>query len=374
MRELLLKHMERYPKMQVTDTVKLLYQSEFGGGHMIANPAKSLEWIKKEWEEMKPTKDDVSVGTEMSQEGIETENGEPSILIREDGLEEIGGGLCRVSLKALDEGLSPETLNQMFVKTADQTVGTIENFEKKLDILKALCIEGKTPFLLEELDQYLKKYQAEGYPPVSHSAIYRESYHPAYRVAAINYTRYYPVFLEIDRALASSEENQVTVAIDGMCGSGKSTLARILEAMYDCNVFHMDDFFLRPEQRTPKRLEEPGGNVDYERFKEEVLEHISDGGGFSYQIYDCSCQKLTKEVKVPYKRLNIIEGAYSLHPYFESPYDLRFFCKINEQEQRNRILKRNGAEMLERFKSTWIPMELRYFKAFEIEKDCILVE
>ena len=83
MRELLLKHMERYPKMQVTDTVKLLYQSEFGGGHMIVNPAKSLEWIRKEWEEMKPTKDDVSVGTEMSQEGIETENGEPSILIRE---------------------------------------------------------------------------------------------------------------------------------------------------------------------------------------------------------------------------------------------------------------------------------------------------
>ena len=38
----------------------------------------------------------------------------------------------------------------------------------------------------------------------------------------------------------------VIVAIDGKCTSGKTTLASKLAEIYDCNVFHMDDFFLRP--------------------------------------------------------------------------------------------------------------------------------
>jgi hypothetical protein len=37
----------------------------------------------------------------------------------------------------------------------------------------------------------------------------------------------------------------------------------------------MDDFFLRIEQRTPERMTEVGGNVDYERFLETVLFPVS---------------------------------------------------------------------------------------------------
>lgn len=36
-----------------------------------------------------------------------------------------------------------------------------------------------------------------------------------------------------------------------------------------------DDFFLRPEQRTPERLAEPGGNLDRERMKSEVIDRLS---------------------------------------------------------------------------------------------------
>ena len=32
MKNMLLKHYEMYPKMQLKDAVKLAYQSEFGGG------------------------------------------------------------------------------------------------------------------------------------------------------------------------------------------------------------------------------------------------------------------------------------------------------------------------------------------------------
>jgi len=66
----------------------------------------------------------------------------------------------------------------------------------------------------------------------------------------------------------------VIVAIDGNSGAGKTSLANQLQQIYPANVFHMDDFFLRPEQRTAARLQEIGGNVDYERFKVEVLDQI----------------------------------------------------------------------------------------------------
>ena len=65
---------------------------------------------------------------------------------------------------------------------------------------------------------------------------------------------------QIDGLLAQND--MVVVAIDGKCTSGKTTFASELAAVYDCNVFHMDDFFLRRSQRTPERFAEVGGNVD----------------------------------------------------------------------------------------------------------------
>ena len=84
---------------------------------------------------------------------------------------------------------------------------------------------------------------------------------------------------KIDELL--TQKDMVVVAIDGKCTSGKTTLASKLAQIYDCNVFHMDDFFLRPEQRTPERFAEIGGNVDYERFREEVLLPLKSGKAFS---------------------------------------------------------------------------------------------
>ena len=85
---------------------------------------------------------------------------------------------------------------------------------------------------------------------------------------------------------------QVNIAIDGICGGGKTTLGEALAQRYDCNLFHMDDFYLRKEQRTPERYAQPGGNVDYERFKEEVLDHLADEEGFTYRPFDCGTMDL----------------------------------------------------------------------------------
>ena len=104
-------------------------------------------------------------------------------------------------------------------------------------------------------------------------------------------TDFEPALLRRIRALAAAQP-RVLVAIDGRCAAGKTTLAASLQAQLACNVFHMDDFFLRPEQRTPERLRQPGGNVDFERFLTEVLRPLRDGAPVTYRPYDCRTQQL----------------------------------------------------------------------------------
>lgn len=159
------------------------------------------------------------------------------------------------------------------------------------------------------------------------------------------------------------------VAIDGMSASGKTTLGQLLHEQFpESNLFHMDDYFLQPHQRTAERLSEVGGNVDYERFMNEIVLHLNDKDGVSYRKYNCKTQTLSSEIHVPWQPLVIIEGAYSQHPYFGNIYDLRIFCEISKEEQRERILKRNGPEMLKRFENEWIPKEHAYFDFLRLHR------
>lgn len=167
-------------------------------------------------------------------------------------------------------------------------------------------------------------------------------------------------------------QERVILAIDGSCTAGKSTLAARLEALYDCNVFHMDDFFLRPEQRTEERFAQPGGNVDYERFREEVLRPLQTGKPFSYRPYDCGTGGLKEPVAVEPKRINIIEGTYSHHPYFGDVYDLKVFLQVSEEVRRQRILQR-PVFLHKRFFEQWIPMEQQYFTHFSVAAGSDLV-
>ena len=162
--------------------------------------------------------------------------------------------------------------------------------------------------------------------------------------------------------------DHLVVAIDGRCGSGKTTLANALCERFGGSVIHADDFYLSPELRTPAREKEPGGNIHYERLKAEVVEGIRSGEPFHYGVYDCAQKKIVRKEYVENKGLIIIEGSYSLHPILEAPYDLKFFLDISPKLQMERIIKRNGVEAAERFKSIWIPMEEIYFNELRIRE------
>ena len=172
--------------------------------------------------------------------------------------------------------------------------------------------------------------------------------------------------------LLLAQKERVLVAIDGNCTAGKSTLARNLAATFDCNVLHMDDFFLRPDQRTQTRYAETGGNVDYERFFAEVLLPLRGGKPFSYRPFDCKFLALSEPVVVTPKQLAIIEGSYSLHPYFGDPYDLKILLTVSPEVQHLRVLER-PVFLHRRFFEEWIPMENRYLAEFHIAEKCDLV-
>ena len=47
----------------------------------------------------------------------------------------------------------------------------------------------------------------------------------------------------IEKLDSMADKDRIIFAIEGCSGSGKTTLAKFLQGKYDCNVFHMDDFF-----------------------------------------------------------------------------------------------------------------------------------
>ncbi len=176
-----------------------------------------------------------------------------------------------------------------------------------------------------------------------------------------------PVIGEIELRL--EEDGCALVALDGPCGSGKTTLANVLGDLYDLQPIAMDDFFLPSAMRTRERLDQAGGNVHYERFLDEVIRPLVDGGDIAYRRFDCHSGAFCPRVhrRAP---LTVIEGSYAHHPAFWTAYErlraLRVFVWTDAEEQLRRLRMRTS-ECLESFQSLWIPLEKKYFEAYDIQ-------
>lgn len=152
-------HAHAYPQMECRDGLKLLYQNEFGGGHLISDPQKSLHYLKEELKTVIPTPDAPL-------------------------FEEIGGGLVRVMLGALPNDYTPEQLNDDFVRSANTHVGELSSFLEKIEVFKKATESCLFGFSVGTFEDTLKAYEKAGYPPLSHSDTYRAHYRPAYRVVS----------------------------------------------------------------------------------------------------------------------------------------------------------------------------------------------
>lgn len=343
LRQILLDHAVRYPLMEPCDVVKLIFQNEFGGEHLICEPNATLAWLRAE--------------------RAATPN-DPGVL----PVENIGNGMVRVALAALEftEG-ALRALNRDFFRSAQIHVGRRKTFLSKLDTLRMLTEEKVFAFTRQELETYLEGYISAGCCPLSHSPTYRAAYRPAYRVVRRS-SSLVALFRELEQLRKQGE--RAVVAIDGRCASGKSTLAAQIEAYLHLPVVHMDHFFLRPGQRTRDRLAKPGGNIDHERVLKEVLEPLAAGKIPSYRPYSCQTGELGEPITLRQSPVVVVEGSYSCHPALWDYYRRRVFLTIDPEEQLRRIENRDGQIQLANFQRKWIPMEERYFSAFQIEDRC----
>lgn len=336
--DLLRRHYERYPAMEIRDAVKLIYQHSMGAEHLITDERQAVERLRDEW--------------------AITES-DPNI----DITVPLGNGLCRLELAVCKAaGLAPETAARLFFLTARQFVPDGAGLAAALDAVYAL------PFPKEEADAFLSDYRARGCPPLHHSESYRAAYRPAYRVISDAYARLLPALTAIDRARERS--SPLLVAVDGPCASGKTTLAATLSEVYSCPVVHADDFFLRPEQRTPERLATPGENMDHERLETQVLAPLREGRPAVFRPWDCHSGAFGPEITVPPAPLVVVEGSYCLHPALRGYYDLAIWVCADMETRRRRLLRRGGQACLDVFEARWIPPEDAYFAACGVEQYC----
>lgn len=159
LQEILRAHAKRYPQMQPTDAVKLIYQNEFGGGHLIRDEAAVLHYLHREYESVEK---------------------DPGIPLYED----IGNGIVRVNLAAVREA-DLEKLGQAFIRSAAEHKGNLDSFKEKLAVLYEMTQLGTFAFGADALKAYLTEYEKAGFPAVSHSPAYRQAYKPAYRIVQV---------------------------------------------------------------------------------------------------------------------------------------------------------------------------------------------
>lgn len=353
-RRRLAEHGAAYPALRAEDLFKFLYQSAFGCEHLVADSAAALRYVLREAEAV-------------------PEDAAPR-------LDRLDGDYSRVHLSWLREGLSPETLTRLFCLSAKTEEGGDERLREGLSVAREMVAEGALPVDAAEFDEKHRLWAEAGYPALHHSEAFREAYRPSYRVVANRYAEHLPLLAAIDRLLAErSAVGGVTVGatvvaatvvavIEGGSANGKTTLGEVLCQIYDCNLIHTDDFFLRPEQRTSERLAEVGGNLDRERFHREVVAPLCRGEAVCYAPFDCQAQALGAPVTLPPKPLTVVEGVYAMHPFFGRYYDLSVFLEVSAEVQRARILRRNSPTFARRFFEEWIPKENAYFDQMSIRQ------
>ena len=149
-------HVRRYPEMEPTDVIKLLYQRAFGGGHLVADPDAALARLTAEHALLPSTPPAVRT-------------------------ESLGGGIVRLYLEGIPEASLP-TVNRLFVMGAAGHRGDANEFQRDLDAVTEKAERGEMPFTADVWREVLAAYRADGCPMVSHSSAYRTAYAPAYRV------------------------------------------------------------------------------------------------------------------------------------------------------------------------------------------------
>ncbi len=150
-----------HPEVEAVDLYKFLHQAMFGPGHAVPDAAQAAEALQSELADLGPPVE--------GETWCDTLGGDPMQV--------------RVNLRPfVANGFSNDALAEAFVATASAVRADPQQMGIALDlVVQWLQTDGRKE-LGQDLHALAESMAKEGYPPVHHSAAYRQAYQPAYRV------------------------------------------------------------------------------------------------------------------------------------------------------------------------------------------------
>jgi len=145
---------------EIQDAYKLIYQSVFGPGHIIVNPAMAKNYLAQEFKSISGSNNETLI------ENIS-----------------VTGEIVRLNLRTYKyRNGNIDKLFQAMLRSATEISGNNEDFLALWNEFKQAVFGGELNFNKEELQIFDQKVKSESYPARHHSVAYKEANQPAYRV------------------------------------------------------------------------------------------------------------------------------------------------------------------------------------------------
>jgi hypothetical protein len=150
-----------HPSIEAVDLYKFLHQAMFGPGHVVTDAAQAADALRSEL---------AALGPPMNSETWCDALGSDPFMVR-------------VNLRPfVVNGFSSDDLVEAFVATAGAVHGDPQQMGVALDLVVQWLQADNREELARDLHELARSMAKDGYPPVHHSAGYRQAYQPAYRV------------------------------------------------------------------------------------------------------------------------------------------------------------------------------------------------
>ena len=159
-RSILTDQITRYPKLELQDLYKLIYQAAMGSEHAVSDTDMVHTSLERELEAL----------ADGPAESV-IENISPD------------SRLVRINLRPYFAAKGDRSaLITAFVRTANEYKGSDCQLRRYWSYAERMAADGELPFTYAALEGFFAQMQEQGFPAVHHSTTYASAYHPAYRV------------------------------------------------------------------------------------------------------------------------------------------------------------------------------------------------
>lgn len=150
------------------------------------------------------------------------------------------------------------------------------------------------------------------------------------------------------------QAQRLVIAIDGFGGSGKTTFASALQKHIPSVGIVSVDHFLQPI------VEGGDDEFHWERFEQEALNPLRNGGEIRYAPYDWKQKAFQDEIVIDENQHVIVEGVYSTQEKFRDAYAVKIWVDAPDEIRLERGIARDGESMRQMWEDVWLPFQCDY--------------